>query len=135
MGREITARIQDVEPKRSKRREGGLTYNLIGEHGEGMWVHVMKMPPGETSEAHYHEVDQYQIVIEGSAVMAGHEEMLPGTVHYTDANTPYGPFTAGPDGLTLMVIRPVAEGKGKRIPTRTVIDKVRAVQERALPAG
>ena len=128
MGREITARLEDVEPKVSKHREGGLTWNLIGEHGEGMWVHVMKMPPGETSEAHYHEVDQFQIVISGSAVMAGHEEMLPGTVHYTDAGTPYGPFTAGPDGLVLMVIRPKADGKGKRIPTRTVIDKVKAAQ-------
>src|SRR5262245_12298790 len=127
-GREITARMQDVEPRASKQREGGYTWNLIGEHGEGMWVHVMKMPPGETSEAHYHEVDQFQVVIEGSAVMAGHEEMLPGTVHYTDAGTPYGPFTAGPNGLVLMVIRPKADGKGKRIPTRTVIDKVKAAQ-------
>ena len=134
MGREITARIQDVEPKPSKQREGGKTYNLIGEHDEGMWVHVMVMPRGATSEAHYHEVDQYQIVIEGSAVMAGHEEMLPGTVHYTDANTPYGPFTAGADGLTLIVIRPTADGKGKRIPTRTVIDKVKAAQVAARSA-
>ena len=53
----------------------------------------MKMPPGATSDAHYHPVDQFQVVIEGSAVMAGEELMTPGTVHYTDKNTPYGPFT------------------------------------------
>jgi hypothetical protein len=54
-------------------------------------------------------------------------------VHYTDAKTPYGPFTAGPDGLTLMVIRPGADSKGRRTPVRTVIERVRAAQQQEDP--
>ena len=50
--------------------------------------------------------------------MAG-EILTPGSVHYTDAKTPYGPFKAGPEGLTLMVIRPSAPKKGPRTPVRT----------------
>ena len=96
---------------------------------EEFGINVRVLQPGQSSSLYHRENAQEAfLVISGSAVMAGHEEMLPGTVHYTDAGTPYGPFTAGPDGLVLMVIRPKANGKGKRIPTRTVIDKVKAAQ-------
>jgi uncharacterized RmlC-like cupin family protein len=124
MRREITARMADVEPKQGR----GATYVLMGEHDEGHWVHVLKVPAGYTSEAHFHDHDQFQVVVAGSVDMAG-EILGPGDVHYTDAGTPYGPFTAGPDGLTLMVIRPGADGKGTRTPVRTVIDRVRAAQQ------
>jgi uncharacterized RmlC-like cupin family protein len=124
MRREISVRPEDVEPKRGRE---GLTRVLMGEHGEGHWVHLLTVPPGYTSEAHFHEYDQFQVVVEGSVDMAG-EILGPGSVHYTDAKRPYGPFTAGPDGLTLMVIRPGAPEKGPRTPVRTVIEKVRAAQ-------
>jgi hypothetical protein len=64
--------------------------------------------------------------------MAG-EVLTPGSVHYTDAKTPYGPFKAGPEGLTMMVIRPGAPKKGPRTPVRTVIDKVKDAQQRQTP--
>jgi hypothetical protein len=124
MRREISARMEDVEPKQGR----GATYVLMGEHDEGHWVHVLKVQAGYTSEAHFHDHDQFQVVVAGSVDMAG-EILGPGSVHYTDAMTPYGPFTAGPDGLTLMVIRPGADSKGKRTPVRTVIEKVRAAQQ------
>ena len=125
MRREISVRMEDVEP--SQGREG-LTYVLMGKRNEGHWVHVLRVPPGYYSEAHFHDYDQFQVVIEGSVDMAG-EILTPGSVHYTDARTPYGPFRAGPGGLTMMIIRPGAEGKGPRIPVRTVIDKIKATQQ------
>jgi hypothetical protein len=125
MRREISARMQDVEP--TKGREGH-TYVLMGEHDEGHWVHVLKVPPGYTSEPHFHDFDQFQVVIEGSVDMAG-EILTPGSVHYTDARRPYGPFTAGPDGLTMMIIRPGAPHKGARTPVRQVIEKIREAQQ------
>lgn len=123
MRREISVRMRDVEPRQGR----GLTYVLMGEHDEGHWVHVLECAPGYTSEAHFHDHDQFQVVVAGSMDMAG-EILGPGSVHYTDARTPYGPFTAGPDGLTLMVIRPGAHDKGRRTPVRTVIERVRAAQ-------
>jgi hypothetical protein len=124
MRREISVRLEDVTP--SAGREG-LTYVLLGKRDEGHWVHVLRVPPGYYSEAHFHDYDQFQVVIDGSVDMAG-EMLTPGSVHYTDARTPYGPFRAGPDGLTMMVIRPGADRKGPRTPVRTVIDKVKAAQ-------
>jgi hypothetical protein len=123
MRREISVRMEDVEPQQGR----GVTYVLMGEHDEGHWVHVLRCPPGYTSEAHFHDHDQFQVVVAGSVDMAG-EILGPGSVHYTDARTPYGPFTAGPDGLTLMVIRPGADSKGTRTPVRKIIERVRAAQ-------
>jgi hypothetical protein len=124
MRREISVRMEDVTGTQGRE---GLTYVLLGQHDEGHWVHVLKVPPGYSSEAHFHDYDQFQVVIEGSVDMAG-EILTPGSVHYTDARTPYGPFRAGPEGLTMMIIRPGAEKKGARTPVRTVIDKVKAAQ-------
>jgi uncharacterized RmlC-like cupin family protein len=128
MRREISVRMEDVEGKQGRE---GLTYVLMGEHDEGHWVHVLQVPPGYHSEAHFHDYDQFQVVIAGTVDMAG-EILTPGSVHYTDAKTPYGPFTAGPDGLTMMIIRPGADQKGARTPVRTVIDKVKQAQQRAV---
>ena len=127
MRRELSVRMEDVTPREG--REGGVNYVLIGEHDEGHWVNVVRFPAGYESEAHYHDHDQFQVVIKGTVNMAG-EVLTPGSVHYTDANTPYGPFKVGPDGLTMMIIRPGAPDKGHRIPVRTVIDKVKAAQQR-----
>jgi hypothetical protein len=126
MRREISVRMEDVEGGQGRE---GLTYVLMGKHDEGHWVHVLEVPAGYTSEAHFHDYDQFQVVIKGSVDMAG-EVLTPGSVHYTDAKTPYGPFTAGPDGLTMMIIRPGADKKGARTPVRTVIDKVKQAQKR-----
>jgi hypothetical protein len=126
MRREISVRMDDVEGKMGRE---GLTYVMMGQHDEGHWVHVLEVPAGYYSEAHFHDYDQFQVVIKGSVDMAG-EVLTPGSVHYTDAHTPYGPFTAGPDGLTMMIIRPGAEKKGARTPVRTVIDKVKIAQKR-----
>ncbi len=126
MRREISVRMEDVTSKRGRE---GMTYVLLGENDEGHWVHVLEAPPGYESEAHFHDYDQFQVVIKGSIDMAG-EVLTPGSVHYTDAKTPYGPFKAGPEGFTMMVIRPGAPKKGPRTPVRTVIDKVKDAQKR-----
>jgi hypothetical protein len=130
MRREISIRPEDVEPDSGTR---GVTRVLMGRNGEGQWVHLLTVPAGYTSEAHFHEADQFQVVVAGSMDMAG-EVLTPGSVHYTDARTPYGPFTAGPDGLTLMVIRPGADRKGTRTPVRTVIDWVKEAQRSQAPS-
>jgi uncharacterized RmlC-like cupin family protein len=123
--KELSICIDDVEANSGRE---GLNYVLMSGGDDGNWVHVLEVPPGYTSEAHYHDYAQFQVVIKGTVDMAGHV-LTPGSLHYTDAGTPYGPFTAGPEGLTMMVIRPGAEKKGRRIPTRTVIDKVKAAQQ------
>lgn len=52
--------------------------------------------PDGRSAPHYHYTAQYQVVMEGKATFPRHE--LPATsVHYTDHQVPYGPFTCSGD--------------------------------------
>jgi hypothetical protein len=72
---------------------------------------------------HFHQVDQYQIVVGGSGGMGRHP-LAPITVHYTNAFTGYGPLRAGPDGLQYLTIRsrwdpglrPLPEARGELPP-------------------
>jgi len=58
------------------------------------------------SEAHYHENDQFQVVISGRLRMGRHE-LTPYCVHFSRAYTPYGPLVADADGpgFAFMVMR------------------------------
>ena len=54
---------------------------------------------------HYHEVDQFQIVVAGTGKLGGHVAAA-GTVHYSDAYTPYGPITTTErEGLSHFTLR------------------------------
>jgi hypothetical protein len=130
--REISVGPDDVAPTTT--REGGLRYVLIGNQQEGQWVHLLRLPPGYYAEAHYHDCDQFQIVIEGSVEMAG-EVLGPGSVHYTDAHTPYGPFRAGAQGLSLMVIRPGVTEPALYVGMPTVIERIKASQIQHITQG
>ena len=55
-------------------------------------------------KTHYHRVDQFQYVRSGSGRIVPHG-IVAGSVHYTDAYTPYGPVAPGPEGLTYLTLR------------------------------
>src|ERR1700688_3914012 len=47
--------------------------------------------PGSTASAHYHQANQFQLVVHGNATMGVHE-VRPVTVHFASAHTAYGPI-------------------------------------------
>jgi len=53
---------------------------------------------------HFHTVDQFQYIARGGG-RVGRHEVAPGTVHYADRFTPYGPLRNGPDGLAYLTLR------------------------------
>ena len=59
--------------------------------------------------AHFHDVDQFQVMLEGTMSLSNHT-LEPIGVHYTDADTPYGPFSGGPKDM-MAVLRPSRAGK------------------------
>lgn len=111
MGQEFTANSTDIEwiersPEESRLIEKPITQKVILNEGdENPWAHLVRLPPNATIGAHYHDVDQWQIILEGSCTI-GDEHLEPFAVHYTDKKTAYGPIEAGDDGLTFMVLRP-----------------------------
>jgi hypothetical protein len=59
---------------------------------------VDEIPP------HFHSVEQFQCVVSGSGTIGG-RPLAHGVVHYADRFTPYGPISAGPEGLTYATLR------------------------------
>lgn len=60
-------------------------------------------PPGCKVEAHTHECDYSEIVLEGSQKV-GNEWLYPGDIRVGMANRGYGPLVAGDEGATVLVI-------------------------------
>ena len=57
---------------------------------------LVEQDPGSTASAHYHQQDQFQLVVNGHATLGLHE-VGPVTVHFTAAHTAYGPIRASQD--------------------------------------
>jgi hypothetical protein len=53
---------------------------------------------------HFHTVDQFQYIARGGGTVGRHR-VSPGTVHYADRYTPYGPLRNGPEGLAYLTLR------------------------------
>jgi hypothetical protein len=64
---------------------------------------------------HYHLADQCQVFIDGSAKMPAHD-VVPVTLHYADAYTPYGPIEVGKGGLTYFNFRSRADVGAQYMP-------------------
>lgn len=60
-------------------------------------------------DPHFHDVDQYQVVVAGDGRI-GKKEVRAVTFQYADAYTPYGPIVARDDGISFFTLRNVASG-------------------------
>jgi hypothetical protein len=88
--------------------EGASATDMIGRRkdtSDRPLAFLVKGPPAYVIPPHFHEIDQYQIFVGGGATLGKHA-VLPGSVHYADAYTPYGPITATEDGFDYLTLRP-----------------------------
>ena len=74
-------------------------------------VFLTRRSPGDVIPPHFHEIVQYQVVVEGNGRIGKHA-LQPLTVHYTDAYTPYGPIVTSDEGLAFFTIRPRVDNGG-----------------------
>ena len=65
---------------------------------------LVEQDPGSTVRAHYHEADQFQVIVAGAGRMASHP-VRGIAVHYTNAHSPYGPIVAGDQGVHYFTLR------------------------------
>jgi hypothetical protein len=86
---------------------GNVVTDCIGGyriHGTTPVAFLAELPPGFVIDPHFHRTNQYQLVIAGRGSLGKHE-LDTGTLHYTDAESPYGPLVAGPSGLQFFTLR------------------------------
>jgi hypothetical protein len=57
---------------------------------------LVEQDPGSTATAHYHQQDQFQVIVDGHGVMGTHD-VRPVTVHFAGAHSAYGPIHASTD--------------------------------------
>lgn len=66
---------------------------------------LVEQDPGTTAHAHFHQQDQFQLVVNGKGTVGLHDAG-PVTVHFTGAYTAYGPIKADPEqGIWYMTLR------------------------------
>lgn len=77
---------------------------------EGPQVFMVDMPePGSTVHPHFHDVDQYQVIVKGGGRL-GRVPAEPIAFHYADAYTPYGPIVGAQEGVSFLTIRAACAG-------------------------
>lgn len=65
---------------------------------------LVEQDPDTTVRGHFHEADQFQVIVGGSGRMASHPVQA-FAVHYTNAHSPYGPIVAGAEGVHYFTLR------------------------------
>ena len=74
-----------------------------GESTDGPETFLIEMSPRETILPHFHEIDQFQVFLDGAGHF-GRETAPPLAVHYADRYTGYGPITAAAHGYSYFVM-------------------------------
>ncbi len=70
---------------------------------------------GATVRPHFHDVDQFQVVVAGDGRI-GKKALSPGVFQYADAYTPYGPIVANDVGISFFTLRNIASGGHFKMP-------------------
>lgn len=111
--------IQSITPAEAIARnrvqrsaEGATATDFIGRRGvvsDKALAFLVYNPPHYVTPAHFHDVNQFQLFIQGTARIGTHP-VVPGTVHYAEAGTPYGPIVPDDDGLSYFTLRQTSPG-------------------------
>jgi quercetin dioxygenase-like cupin family protein len=81
----------------------GAARRFLAQGDGGFYTQVVKLPPGFEAPVHSHDHAEVFMVLEGSCEFDG-QPMERFDLTVVEANQPYG-FTAGPDGLSFLVVR------------------------------
>ena len=65
---------------------------------------LIESSPNRLLRTHFHEVDQFQVIVAGDGTLAKHD-LAYGGVHFARAFTPYGPIINGKGGLSFLTLR------------------------------
>jgi hypothetical protein len=98
---QITSSVDALAGRREGRLpNGGVMYKSVFV---GPWekpatmdpnlaqAYIVDQDPGTRVEPHYHEVEQFQVVVQGEGLLGKHA-VKPVALHYTDPYTAYGPI-------------------------------------------
>jgi len=83
----------------------GVYMGMPGQFHEGPQAFLVQvLDPGGSIQPHFHDVDQFQVIVQGDGVI-GKKPLRPITAQYADAFTPYGPIVSRDDGISFFTLR------------------------------
>lgn len=80
---------------------------------------LVEKEPGAITKPHFHQADQYQVVVSGGGNLGLHDT-ADIAVHYTDAYSAYGPIVAGGEGIWWFTLRNAWDPGAKYMPASRV---------------
>jgi len=116
----VTASADDTRPSRRRASSNGAHFWFTTYIGANRYTFdggdqptscaiypmafLVEQDAGVAVGAHYHQADQFQVVVGGTGRLGNHD-IVPGAVHFAGAWSAYGPLVAGPDGLQYFTLR------------------------------
>ncbi len=95
----------DEAKNNTLRRKNQFAYFNFADQPDMPHANLNGHEPGSYfSEAHYHENDQFQVVVDGKFKIGRHE-LTPYCIHFARAYTPSGPLVSDGTGFTFLVMR------------------------------
>ena len=123
----VMVAYDEIDPSTIKKNKGGngapastnyVFFKAQKEQPAAPSAFLAQYPPDEHSTAHYHAVDQFQILVKGRGELGRHS-VKPYYVHFSRAYTPYGPLHADAvTGWTFMTLRARFDAGAQRMPEK-----------------
>jgi rubredoxin len=121
----IVVAYDEIKPESIRRNPGGPDrpastnypfFRATPEKPDAPTAFLAQYDPGDKSCTHFHQVDQFQILVQGSGTLGRHA-VEPYYVHFSRAYTPYGPLHADEKtGWTFMTLRTRYDPGAQRLP-------------------
>lgn len=84
--------------------------------------------PGRIIKTHFHDHDQYQVIVSGDGVLGKHQ-LQANAVHFSRRHTPYGPLVFG-QGMGFLTLRAHQDGGAQYIDDPENMAKLKSVESR-----
>ncbi len=87
-------RIRNRRPKSDGSNSGGTTTSFFSpsvDSPDHPSAFLVQFAPGGSLKTHYHNVDQFQVLVKGEGTFGRHH-VRPCVVHFARGHTPYGPL-------------------------------------------
>lgn len=84
--------------------------------------------PGRVIRTHFHDHDQYQVIVSGDGVLGKHQLQV-NAVHFSRRHTPYGPIVFG-QGMGFLTLRAHQDAGAQYLDDPEKMAKLKAVESR-----
>jgi len=133
----LVVAFDEIKPDQIRKNPGGPDrpastnypfFRATPDRPDAPSAFLAQYDPGDNSCTHFHQVDQFQILVQGKGQFGRHE-VAPYHVHFARAYTPYGPLHADEEtGWTFMTLRSRYDPGAQRLPG--ALPKLKAVPDR-----